>query len=324
MRSLKFEALLEGVKIGRPQSAGAMTVLPLLVRSEEEMSFSPPHLEVSTTSYGTINLWNKSDRATIVPPGAGWVTAKRAQDHALGGGLLLGSGDRRTVNTAMCIEAAQGGFISRAAHEMLILPAALRPTALAIRNEANYAKLWKDIEAFNRGFSLQQVRGHLVDFLKRFSRELDDFVAQFELLEEQLGAIVLINGRFAGLERAPSREFFRALFVPLIRLCYGSLAIAAQRASEPPAERVSLQRFLKPQADLGAIERALDQARETESQRCLEVVQKVAEQPLKLAWRAEERIGEHRMLTVQSDTLSGQIVRRKKRTAYASVVGAAA
>src|SRR5512140_2947002 len=159
MMSLTVEEILRGTGPAPAQSAGQMQIIPLV--GEDDECFAPPELEVGTTGYGSVLLRNDSDRPTIVPPGAGWVVAEKAQDHAIGGGALLRPGESRQIDTAMCIQQSQGGLIGRAKHAVLSLPAALRAKALSIRHVKGFQKLWESIQAYNRSFGIAQHGGHL-------------------------------------------------------------------------------------------------------------------------------------------------------------------
>ncbi len=107
MMSLTVDEILRGTGPGLTQSAGTMSMIPLL--GEDDDTFAPPEVEVGTTGYGSVHLRNHSDRPMLVPPGAGWVVAQKAQDHAIGGGALLRPGEGRAIDTAMCIQQSQGG-----------------------------------------------------------------------------------------------------------------------------------------------------------------------------------------------------------------------
>ena len=202
MMSLTVDEILRGTGPGPTQSAGQMSVIPLL--GEDVDTFAPPEVEVGTTTYGSVHLRNDADRPTLIPPGAGWVVAQKAQDHAIGGGALLRPGESRQIDTAMCIQQSQGGLIARARHELLILPAALRAKALSVRRVVDFRKLWESIQGFNKGFGIEQQGGHLEAFVRTFRKELDEFVAEFEVVPRQLGAIILVGGevRYASLSAA--------------------------------------------------------------------------------------------------------------------------
>src|SRR5262245_14829383 len=103
---MNIETILQNTSFGPVQSAGPMQLVPIL--GDDDASFAPPVVEVGTCRYGSVMLKNDGDRPTIVPPGAGWVVRRRAQDHAVGGGALLRAHEDRTIETALCIQQSQG------------------------------------------------------------------------------------------------------------------------------------------------------------------------------------------------------------------------
>jgi len=321
MTTLTVEQILAGTTVGRMQSVGQMAVVPILEEGGGDTPFSPPDLEASTSNYGTLHVRNRSDRPTIVPPGAAWVTSQRAQDHTTGGGALVSAGERRTIDTASCIEESQGGMISKAG-EMIILPAGLRATALAQRNQSGYSKLWPDIKRFNGEFGISQRGGHLVYFLEQFEKELDQFVAEFERIPNQVGAIILVAGRVVGIERAPSVAFWEKLWTPLVRVCYGSLALKTARSGAGvPATRQPLSVTVR---SLEGVQRALEQAAVAAKALVTTTVEALGARQLTAA-RADQTLAGNSLLTLASRDYAGQIVRQDTgETVYASICAAAA
>jgi hypothetical protein len=321
--NLTVEQILAGTSRGRMQTVGQMQVIPIL--GDDDDAFDPPDFTVGTQDYGSVHLRNDGDRPTIVPTGAGWVVRAAAQDHAVGSGALMPAKSSRTIDTAMCIQQTQGGLISKSKHKMLVLPVALRSPALAKRKERGYDKLWASISEFNEsvGASDRYGGGHLEYFLQKYQRELDEFVAEFELVPDQIGAIVLINGKVVGIERAPSQAFWEAVWEPLIRVCYGSLAIkASQGTTTPPSTRVALT--AEAISTLGEIALALRDARSREEGVVDTLVADVGSKKLKAA-EADERMGDHYLTTVASRALAGQVVTEgdgPEKIRYASICAA--
>jgi hypothetical protein len=314
MNRLSIEDILRGTEPGRMQSVGHMQVIPLC--GDDDDRFAAPELEVRTTAYGTVELRHADARPTIVPPGAGWVVEQAAQDHAIGGAVILAGKSEATITTARCIQRSQPGYIKAAKHPMLILPVALRPQALALRRQTGLDKLWAPIAAFNKTVGVTEA-GHLEYFLRRFKAELDQFVAEFELLPRQLGAIVLVDGRIAGVERAPSSSFWRALWEPLIRVCYGSLAIQRGQGSErPPATRIPLPGGASSVAQLRL---ALADAQARERRVVTEVIEQLRGVELQAADRADQVLDRTKLITLASEQLAGQVVREGEQVAYASL-----
>ena len=119
-----------------------------------------------------------------------------------------------------CIQETQGGLIKSGKVDFVVLPTSVRVKAVASRNKDDYSRLWPHLRSFRDkiGFS---GAGNLADVLKRFEKELDEFVAEFELVPKQVGAVVVIGDRVAGVERAPTEAFWQRIWEPLIRVCYG-------------------------------------------------------------------------------------------------------
>lgn len=304
--AISIDDVLFGVGHGRSQSVGNMEVIPLIDEEnvQDNTFASPDEIEIGTQSYGTVDLRNPSSSPTIVPPGAAWVVKQAAQDHAIGSGAFMGGKSSRSINTAMCIQSNQGGGITRGVHDLLILPAQLRSKALALRNKRGYEKLWSSIGQFNAGYGLSNTQA-LEYFLSNFGKQLDRFVAEFEIVPNQIGAIVLINGQLVGVEMAPSVDFWNALWTPLIRLCYGSLSIRmAQQAQAPNRTPLQLEN-----RSLDGVVEALMVADRVSCGRTERVVAKVREGNL-LVGTVEEKMDKYSLTTVASPDpgLGGQIV----------------
>jgi len=219
-----------------------MEVIPLVDEDGiQDEGFDPPdEVQVGTSHYGTVDLRHPGNNPTIVPTGAGWVVKQAAQDHAIGSGAFIDGGESKKIDTAMCIQSNQGGTITQAVHEMLILPVGLRSSALALRKKKEYSKLWNDIGRFNSGYGIRSEQ-QLAYFLKNFGKQLDEFVAEFELVPNQIGAVILVNGQLVGVEMAPSVKFWEAIWNPLVRVCYGSFAIRYAGESQPNREPLQIE-----------------------------------------------------------------------------------
>lgn len=313
--TLTVETILSGTGFGPMQSVGSMQVIPLL--GDDDATFAPPELEVGTRGYGNVVLRSTLDKPTIVPPGAGWVVPQRAQDHAVPSATFVKKGEEKLVDTAMCIQQTQGGYISTGKHRLSILPVALRNKALAMRHVKQFNKLWNDITAFNKALGVPEHAGNLVAFMKTYEKQLDEFVAEFELVPKQIGAVVLIGGTIVGVERAPSAEFFRTVWEPLVRVSYGSLAIERSRAnSDVPITRVALELRDKTLAGLRA---ALAEAEAKELGVVWSVRAALRSMAITPAETVDETLDDAKLLTVASPHLSGQVVSKDRKVVFASL-----
>jgi hypothetical protein len=314
---MAVEAILRGTRLGEAQSVGAMQVVPLL--GEDLTDFAPPLVEVSTSSYGTVHLRNVGDRPTIVPTAAGWVIARAAQDHAIASAVVVAAGEERVVTTAMCIQQTQAGLIDRAQHNLLILPAALRAPALALRKDVGHGKLWNDIARFVESTGAPGwYGGHLAHYLAHYERELSRFVAEFEVVPGQLGALVLMNGELCGVERTPSADYWKVVWDPLIRVCYGSIAIKLAA----PAPTCTRHPMRPAGSSLASIAEALERAEAAEQSAVRAVVKAAAADRLELS-SEDDAFGAFSLRTAASDHLWGQVLEhRGEGVAYASLCSA--
>lgn len=323
--TLTIDKILRGTALGDVQTAGAMQVVPIL--GDDFATFAPPELEVGTRGYGTVLLRNTHDKPTIVPGGSGWIVPQRAQDHAVPGATFVRKGEQKLVDTAMCIQQAQPGLIATGKHTLAILPVALRAQALAVRHVKDFRKMWEPITKFNRALDVPSGDGNLSAFLRTYEKQLDTFVAEFELVSRQIGAIVLVGGRIVGVERTPSASYFAAVWEALVRVSYGSLAIQIARTQpDLPATRLP---FVAPlptggrARDLASLRRALEDVAAREQGMVWSVVSALRNTKLDEG-AIDESLDDASIVTLATSGLSGQLVRVNDEVAYASLCVSAA
>lgn len=323
---LTISEVLRGMTPGRLQTVGVMQVLPLIGDSDlfDDKIISPQNSEHKTTigtrGYGSMEFKNPNDKVLLVPCHVGYVVKQAAQNHAMANCGLIGKKKDKTYDNAMCIQQSQGGMIQHDQHRMLILPYSLRERALALRGQKEFGKLWSDIAVFNTEMGIRSGtdRGHLEYFLEHFKKELDEFVAEFECLGKQTGAIILIDGHVVGVERGPNPTFWRDVWDALIRECYGSLAIkvAKDQGDRPktPKTRVPFHgRF----ESLGDIERGLRRVREEEEEKTKEIIRKLLDEPFEC--EKEDELAGYKIFTVKNDQFTGQVVRDSGKVSYCSL-----
>jgi hypothetical protein len=265
MTTVTVGELVRGCEPGRVQSVGPMQVVPLVSDFGDDRFAPPTEARIGTAGYGNLVVANPADRALLVPAGAAYMVAQKAQNHALPSAGCVSKQATRTFDTAVCVQQTQGGYIAEGQHELLLLPAALRRAAHPARLEKNFQRLWPAIGEFNAAAGLENTGGHLEKFFEKFRTELDHFVAEFEPVPRQVGAVVLVNGAVAGVERSPSADYFRAVWRPLIRECYGSMALVEARKGTAAVPRTRVP--LRPAASLDDLEAALAEAEAEERRR---------------------------------------------------------
>jgi hypothetical protein len=303
---------LTGYRLGTPQQAGALTMVP--VWGPERPGFVPPRSGLKlerVVGYGQVELHNGApEGVAIVPLHIGYIQ-HGAQNHALCSSALLAAGQTRRFDDACCVQAGQGGYLEGRDQWFFVLPMELRAKALRLRGQYGYAKLWDDIAALSREYGLPY-RGHLEQILTRKRPILTQFQSRLELLPGQLGALFFVDGAFAGLELAPDARYFAEMWMPLVCFAYGVAAWQAepeQRAAEPYQA-----------GNLAELRAALERDRAAR----LERVASWLAEPVGGDWQVteEERYLDLRLSTVTGDGIAGQVVTDGGRPVYASLFAA--
>jgi len=322
---LTIREILRGCEVGRIQTVGAMQIIPLTMeQSMQDDRFATPDIvRVGTSTYGTMNFTNPADKPVLLPSHVGYIVKQAAQDHAMSTAGIVPAKRQQSWENAMCIQANQAGMISRGEHKMLILPLALRKPALENRKARNYSKLWNSIGSYNTSSGLGDSR-NLVTYIQGYERQLDQFIAEFETVENQVGAIILINGDVVGCERAPSTEYWRSVWEPLVRVCYGSAAIAASRQAQKTETVLKTRVPLKVQ-DLSNLDDLCSALEHVEAEQ-EELARRQVRQLLDDQFQEdqEQRAGHARadIVTIRNDQFFGQVAtdQTSGQVLYASMV----
>jgi hypothetical protein len=221
--------LLAGLEARPPQSAANKTVIPLVSPPGEVAvgTLRDIYLE-QDPAYNRLVLGTESEYPTILPLGYTLITRERAQDRAVATKTVIpGRGSREVP--AYCVQSSQCGHMARAnreRQEARMLPLGVRRLAFRHRESQDFRALWEGLAGHNRRHGV--AGNFLSSFFEHYRRQLREFVAEFELVPGQRGAVVLINDRVEGVEVAPSPAAFAAQWEPLIRDCYGAEAVGRQ------------------------------------------------------------------------------------------------
>jgi hypothetical protein len=298
---------LTGYRLGQPQRAGALTVVPLFGPAYPGIA-SPAGVKLArVVGYGKCLLANSGDGVAIVPLNIGYIQ-DAAQNHALCRSAFLAPGQELLFADACCVQQSQGGYISDRGHGLFVLPVELRAAALDLRGVENYSKLWPAITTLNTSYGLP-ARGHLEQVLTRKYAVLTQFQSRLELLPEQLGALFFIGQRLAGIEIAPDWRYFAEMWVALVCFAYGPAAWHAPTADEPvDPYQVST---------LDELRTALAEDRRVAAE---QTTRWLAEAPWQATGIEEtERFLDLRLSTVHGDGVAGQVVTDGQRLVYASL-----
>jgi hypothetical protein len=301
------------------QTVGIMQVIPLISDLQSDAFALPSEVRIATGrggSYGTLNFRNPVAKPILIPAQATYLTRQSAQDHAMAAAGFVPAGKEKAYRNAQCVEQTQGGYITEDRHALSILPMSLRETSLSMRGVTSFSKLWESISRLKREAKVKGGRsgGHLADFFASFDRQLAEFVAEFELVRGQVGAIVLISGQVVGVERAPSRAYWEDVWEPLVRTCYGSEAVRQIQMGKAATPRTAQVRAV---TDLDDLVVALTEARSNDEAGVRDVIREMVQDDFRVT--PEERLGDFNLETVENDQFTGQIVREGPRVHYVSV-----
>ena len=315
---------LAGHRLGTPQRAGALTMVP--ISGPAYPGVVPPRTGLKltrVTGYGRVELRNGAAHGVaIVPLHMGYIQ-DAAQNHALCRSAFLGAGQTLLFEDACCVQEGQHGFLAERDQWFFILPLELRARALDLRGRSDYAKLWDDIAALNRRYGLPR-RGHLEQILSRRRSVLTQYQNRLEPQPGQLGALFFLHGRFAGLELAPDPRYFAEVWPPLVCFAYGVAAWHTADALTPhiaPGADTDSAAARQPEPfdarDLRELRAELHRDR---AERIAEIADWLAATPTgPIDLQEEERYLNLRLSTVTGPHLAGQVVTDGDRAVYASL-----
>lgn len=313
---MQLKEILKGFRLGTPQSVGNMKVIPVLTNT--------PFVKVSgmenvylkkDIAYETLLMATQTQVIAVIPQGLMYMTAESAQDRIIPSAHLI-KGEKQ-VN-ADCVQASEGGHFDSEVKEREygMLPRELRIVALEKRDDSEYDSIWSNIEKFMRDVGMNGKE--LVRFFREYKEELETFVAQFEPVDKQVGAIFVINNVLLGIEIMPNYEIWQQMWRPLVRDCYGSEAISYQKKGEFGSP---VKALLKPGEikSFGDLEKEVERVGEEEKRLVGGLLAEVVETDFDQ--KTEEELEDFTLYTFDSDKLVGQGVQHgPERFVYLSLM----
>jgi len=233
---LKFD----DVNISGLQSVDEMMLVPLVGTTKSEVAKPQDLIFKSTTDYGTMRFRNDDKQYPAIVPSNLMVRGKDAQDHAMSGSGIVKCNKSISFNNACCVESSQGGYLTDSQDNFYdILPLDLRREFCNDRDlyeKIAYDKIWNPIINWLKGMGIEEAENnsyesHLNFFYnnKEIKNELEAFAAEFEPIENQIGALILFSGVPVGLEIMPTAAHWDYYWKLLIRGCYGAELIRLKR-----------------------------------------------------------------------------------------------
>jgi len=227
---LQIQELLNGYTIDKNnvQSVGNMTVLPLV--SDEEFTNVADINEVvlqRDVSYDNLEFHNASGKIGIALQGWSIIDDQRAQDRTVPYAHLIKEANSKVI-PANCIQHSQCGNFDVSNWDQdrfMVMPPSIRGVALkkASYNNSETGALWSTLKSWVKGIDCDN--NGLKYFYSQHEDKLDQFVAQFEPVKNQLGSIVLINDEVIAIDIMPKFDSWKGVWETFIRDSYGGEAI---------------------------------------------------------------------------------------------------
>ena len=325
---MKITEILKGCEPGKIQSVGYMQIVPLISKFVDE-SIMPPNIKVSTTDYGRLVLNNESVDNVLVPTASAFMSKQKAQDHATHSGAYLtkkGSNAKTNIvkiNTAACIQDNQCGKISNDEDfHFSILPWSMREQAFNVKDQTCYDKLWPVLRQFNRNLGIIDNEGYLISFINKFEDDMNQFIAEFEIVPNMVGAIILINGMVIGVERCPNYNYFKFMWEPLIRESYGG-AVFQYIAQTKEVKKRPKPITRVPMSDsqirtLDDLEKEFDRVTSEEDKIVTQIIHSFLKNTFQKS--SDQKTPHTELWSVQNQQFTGQVFQKDNAYIYTSLV----
>jgi hypothetical protein len=229
-----IKTYLDEAKIGRKQSHWNLAVFPLL--SSYAIGLDYITLD-EALSEGLIEVVEMSEEGTV--PELKVVNKSPCMILILDGEELVGAKQNRIVNTTIliqektttvipvsCVEQGRWAHTStRFDSEDRLMAAQLRAMKSeqvhrSIRNSDDYysdqAAIWREISKKARRMRAESPTMAMSEIYEKKRAALDGYINHFRLVEMQVGAVFMINGKVVGLDCFGKPETFSKVFRKLV------------------------------------------------------------------------------------------------------------
>jgi hypothetical protein len=319
---MKIAELLQTYKVDREniQAAGNMIVVPITSDIEfRDVADSTDITLVRDPAYEQLEFKNSGGKVGIIIQGWTMIEpSQQAQDRTVPYGQLIKAGSVKVV-PANCVQPSQGGHFACGQldqDKFMIMPPTLR--RLALKNSsytgASYSALWDDMGEWMRGAGI--TNGGLTSFYSQYRSNLDQFVAQFESVTNQLGSIVLINGQVVAIDVFPKYATWKRVWRPLIRDSYGAEAVAmASKESLITSPQLDLEEV----NDLPSLKSAYERMKTVFYEDVQTRVTQVLNAPIE--YKELDKTSDLTMLKLDGESFSGQtVLHGNERFVYLSLL----
>ena len=258
-----ISAYLSGLKLGARQAHENLTVIPLLATAEAGVEYvtldeALKHkvIEIREINDGgsvqNLKVINRSRSKVLILDGEELVGAK--QNRISNASFIIPEESEKVIPVA-CIEEGRWRYSSQSFNSTDSMYAAfgrrakLQDTTSILRVKREFksdqVKVWDTVKRYLGMSGTNSGTDSFVDYHEQRKADLDGYVSSFKPEPEQVGVMVLINGRLQGLDSFGKKTTWRSVFPKLVR-SYAMDAIVRSTV-EPaagPASEMSPEAFL--------------------------------------------------------------------------------
>lgn len=315
---VNLSEVLKRVTIGTTQAAGYVQMIPLLFKKGFADMKHPVDLFIKAADMGVLEVENPSAKWAIIPAHTAFITGSGMQDQAMTTTGIIPPKETKKYDNAVCVQEQQTGLIPREQYVPNYLPFEVREVAFSTRHVIDFTKLFDRLSAINYRNRLGKI-GRLRYYFRHHAHELNRFVAEFEPVPHQVGAVMLIDGVVVGVEIAPSSDFWLKNWRALIRESYGSLAIEYQQFMEyrptEPAHKIPFgMQGLETIEDIEKEMTVVNELEKTEAEDIVKALRKEA-----LFHFEDEATGPYKVVSLFNYNYLGQRVEQNGKTVFLSL-----
>ncbi|MEQ9397321.1 ARPP-1 family domain-containing protein [Haliea sp.] len=252
---------LHNVALGETQTFANLSITPLMAANGSQADYLTLAeaqalglavvTEVSESgSVPTLLLDNTSEQAVFLLDGEELVGAK--QNRILNLSILVPAKTKLEIPVS-CVEQGRWSHLTRefaSAERTFFSKGRARKAARVSENlrdgsgrNSNQSEVWSDIGDKMRNMAVGSATGAISDAYEHFSVSVDEYVAGFQVADNQIGACFAINGEIRGVELFDASATCGKLMPKLIR-SYALDAIEEQQ-SDVVADELSVESFLE-------------------------------------------------------------------------------
>jgi len=257
-------AYLTGLRLGSPQTHENLTLIPLLAAREAAVEYVTLDealrsglVDISEISEGgsvqNLKVVNRSRSKILILDGEELVGAK--QNRISNASFVIPEESEKLIPVS-CIEQGRWRYSSRSFGTTDSMYAAfgrkakLQDTTSQLRVKREFrsdqVKVWDTVKRYLGMGGTSSSTDSFVDYHEQRRADLDGYLAGFRPDPDQVGVMVLINGRLQGMDTFGKKMTWQSVFPKLIR-SYAMDAIV-RTAVEPaagPAAELSPETFLQ-------------------------------------------------------------------------------